>query len=232
VPVVDVERQARWRTRLAKEHPLRPDESFALLADYGIAIAATRRVDSADAAVVAAREIGYPVVMKTAAALAHKSDVGGVVLGVGDDDQVRAGYAQLADAHGVAVTIHATAPAGVEVMVGVIRDVYLGPLVVVGAGGVLAELVRDTAVLLPPFGAERARNALQPLAISELLAGWRGGPAADLASLVDVVVAVGALAYEVGDQLTALDVNPVVVGPGGAVAVDVFVERTPRVRTD
>ena len=67
--------------------PLRPDESFALLADYGIPVAAMRQVDSADAAVVAAHEIGYPVVMKTAAALAHKSDVGGVVLGVADDDR-------------------------------------------------------------------------------------------------------------------------------------------------
>ena len=74
---------------------------------------------------------------------------------------MRAHYARLADAHGAEVTIHATAPAGIEVMVGVDRDVYLGPLVVVGAGGVLAELVRDTAVLLPPFGAERARDALQ-----------------------------------------------------------------------
>ena len=170
--------------------------------------------------------------MKTAAAVVHKSDVGGVVLGIGDDDQVRERYAQLATAHGVAVTIHATAPPGIEVMVGVTRDVYLGPLVVVGAGGVLAELVRDTAVLLPPFGAERAHEALQRLTISELLAGWRSAPAADLACLVDVVVGIGALAHEIGDQLAALDVNPVVAGPAGAVAVDVFVERTARVRTD
>jgi acyl-CoA synthetase (NDP forming) len=231
-PAVDVKRQARWRTRLANEQSLRPDESFALLADYGIPIAAIRRVDSADAAVVAAHEIGYPVVMKTAAALVHKSDVGGVVLGVADDDQVRAHYARLADAHGVEVTIHATAAAGIEVMVGVTRDVYLGPLVVVGAGGVLAELVRDTAVLLPPFGAERAHDALQRLTISELLAGWRGAPPADLAGLVDVIAAVGAIAHEVGDRLAALDVNPVVVGPGSAVAVDVFVEGTPGVRTE
>jgi acyl-CoA synthetase (NDP forming) len=231
-PAVDVERQARWRTRLANDQPLRPDEPFALLADYGIPIAAMRQVDSAGAAVAAACEIGYPVVMKTAAALAHKSDVGGVVLGIGDDDQVHASYALLADAHGGAVTVHATAPTGIEVIVGVTRDVYLGPLVVVGAGGVLAELVRDTAVLLPPFGAERAHDALQRLTISELLAGWRGAPPADLARLVDVIVGVGVLAYEIGDQLAALDVNPVVAGTRGAVAVDVFVERTARVRTD
>ncbi len=231
-PAVDFERQARWRTRLADERALRPDESYALLADYGIPIAAMRQVGSADAAVVAAREIGYPVVMKTAAAVMHKSDVGGVVLGVGDDEHVRARYAQLTDAHDAEVTVHATAPAGIEVMVGVTRDVYLGALVVVAAGGVLAELVKDTAVLLPPFGAVRAREAVERLTLSELLAGWRGAVPADLASLVDVMAAVGAIAYEIGDRLNALDVNPVVVGPGGAVAVDVFVEGTLRVRTE
>ncbi len=231
-PPVDVDRRSRWRARLAESEPLRPVESFALLADYGVPFAPVRQVASADAAVGAAREIGYPVVMKTAAPLAHKSDVGGVVLGVVDDEQVRATYARLADALGPAVTVHATAPAGIEVVVGVVRDAYLGPLVVVGAGGVLAELVRDTAVLLPPFARERARTALAALAISELLAGWRGSAAADLAGLVEVIVAVGALAYEVGDLLAALDVNPVVVGPAGAVAVDVLVEGTPSVCTD
>ncbi len=84
VPAVDGERQARWRTRLADEQPLSADESFALLADYGIPTASMRQVESVEAAVAAAHEIGYPVVMKTAAALAHKSDVGGVELGVGD----------------------------------------------------------------------------------------------------------------------------------------------------
>jgi acyl-CoA synthetase (NDP forming) len=232
-PLVDVERQARWRTRLADPTPLRADESFALLADYGLPVVHTRQVDSSAAAVAAAQAIGCPVVVKTAAStLAHKTDVGAVVLGVRDDDHVHAVYDQLAAQFGPEVTVSATAPAGVEIALGLAPDPYLGLLVVVGAGGIHAELVQDIAVLLPPLTAERVHRALQSLVVSDLLAGRRGRPPADVESLVDAVVALGLLAWELGDDVTALDVNPIVASPSGVVAVDVFVERTPSVRTE
>ncbi len=233
VPPVDAARAERWRTRLADPTPLRADESFALLGAYGIPAVPTRQIDSSRAAVAAAREIGYPVVMKSAApGLAHKNDVGGVVLGVAGDDDVRAAYERLAANLGPHVTVSATAPAGVEIALGLAPDPYLGLLVVVGAGGVDAELIRDTAVLLPPVTAERAHRALDSLVIRALLAGWRGRPPAHLPSLVDAIVALGVLASELGGAVRALDINPIIAGPDGAVAVDAFVERTTDVRTD
>jgi acyl-CoA synthetase (NDP forming) len=232
-PSVDAARADRWSSRLRAATPLRADESFDLLGDYGIPVVPTRQVGTCADAITAARAVGYPVVMKAAApGVAHKSDLGGVVLGVSGDDQVRAAYDRLAANLGPEVTVSATAPAGVEIALGLVRDPYLGLLVVVGAGGVEAELVRDTAVLLPPITAERAHRALQSLAIRDLLAGWRGRAPAHLPSLVDAVVALGVLALELGDAVTALDVNPIIAAPSGAVAVDVFVERTTSVRTE
>ena len=231
-PAIDGERQARWRRRLSDSAPLRPDESFALLADYGVPVVATQQVGACAAAVAAANAIGYPVVLKTAAeTVAHKTEAGGVVLGLRDDDQVRAAYGRLCADLGPVVTVSATAPVGAEVALGIVRDHYLGPLVVVGAGGIHAELIRDTAVLLAPFTPERALRAVQSLAIGDLLAGVRGRPPADLQSLVDAIVALGTMACELGHEFVALDVNPIIAGPRGAVAVDVFVERTASVRT-
>ena len=223
----------RWRTRLADPTPLRADESFALLGAYGIPAVPTRQIDSSRAAVAAAREIGYPVVMKSAApGLAHKNDVGGVVLGVAGDDDVRAAYERLAANLGPHVTVSATAPAGVEIALGLAPDPYLGPLVVVGAGGVDAELIRDTAVLLPPVTAERAHRALDSLVIRALLAGWRGRAAGASAVARRRDRRVRRARIGTRRPVRALDVNPIIAGPDGAVAVDAFVERTTDVRTD
>ena len=114
-------------------------------------------------------------------------------------------------------------PAGVELSVGLVRDDALGPMVVVAAGGVLVELLSDRAVALPPLSRDGARRMVDRLRIRPLLDGFRGSPPADVEALVDVVVAVSHLAHERGDELAALDLNPVIVSPEGAVAVDVLV---------
>ena len=99
----------------------------------------------------------------------------------------------------------------------------LGPLVVLGAGGVLVEVLRDRVVALPPIDLARAERLVDRLACRPLLDGVRGAPAADLPAVWSAVVALGQLAVELGDRLAALDVNPVIAGPDGAVAVDVLV---------
>ncbi|WP_264001243.1 acetate--CoA ligase family protein, partial [Mycobacterium pseudoshottsii] len=164
--------------------------------------------------------IGYPVAVKTAA-LQHKSDVGGVRLGVTGKTGLRAAYRDLARL-GPAVTVSAMAPPGVEVSVGFVRDPAFGPLVVVAAGGTLVELLADRVLACPPLSRGRARELLNGLRIRPLLDGWRGGPPADVDALLDVVVAVGQMAVDLADRYTAVEANPVIVSPTGAVAVDVL----------
>lgn len=192
-----------------------------MLADYGVPVVPTRRVCQIDAAVAAADALGYPVVLKTAEpAIAHKSDVGGVLLGVVD---VEAAYRTLCDRFGPHVLVSATAAPGVEIALGIVRDPQLGPLVVVAAGGVLAELMHDRVVALPPVDSRRARDILDRLKIGVLLGGFRGAPPADVDALVAAICALGVLAVELGDVLAAFDVNPLIVSSQGAVAVDALV---------
>ena len=227
----DLEREATWRRRLAAG-PLQGDDAFALLRAYGIATPASRAVSSAEEAAAAAREIGFPVVCKTdEPSVAHKSDVGGVVLGITDPAAAAAAYADLAARLGPRVVVSAMAPAGVELALGVVRDPHLGPLVVVGAGGVLVELLGDRSVRMAPVDEDGARDAVARLRVSALLDGVRGAPPADRDALVGAVVAVSRLAAELGEALDALDVNPLRCGPYGCLALDALVEvRSPDAR--
>jgi acyl-CoA synthetase (NDP forming) len=194
------------------------------LAAYGIPTPAERAVTTEDDAVGAATEIGFPVVLKTAApGITHRSDVAGVAVGLTDEGAVRTAYADLAARLGPAATVHQQVPAGVELSVGSVRDPALGPMVVVAAGGVLVELLGDRAVGLPPLTRDAARRMLGRLRLRPLLDGFRGAPPADVDALVDLVVAVSRLARDHGDRLDALDLNPVIATAEGAVAVDVLV---------
>jgi acyl-CoA synthetase (NDP forming) len=220
---VDVARRQRGRDRLSGMNS--GATALELLADYGLSVVASRGATNEDDAVAAAAAIGYPIVVKTdEPSISHKSDVRGVLLGLTDEAAVRTAYRDLSRRLGPRVLVCATAAAGVELTFGVVRDPQLGPLVVVAAGGVLTELLRDRAVALPPLSRQRAENLLSRLRIRPLLDGWRGAPAADLDAVVDAIVAIGQLAAELGDRLDALDVNPLIVGPSGAVAVDALVE--------
>jgi hypothetical protein len=116
------------------------------------------------------------------------------------------------------------APAGVELALGIVSDPLLGPLVVVGAGGVLVELLSDRSVGLPPLDAARAGRMLDRLRMRPLLDGFRGAPAADLDAVQAAIVQLSQLATELGDVIAALDVNPLSCGPAGVLALDVLVE--------
>ncbi len=222
-PAADGARRERW-TRVitaGEAHGARLEE---LLRDYGIAAARTRAAGTAAGALAAAAEIGYPVVLKTGEPrIAHKSDAGGVVLGLPDPDALRAAYEDLAERLGRRVLVCETIPAGPELSLGLARDHELGLLLVVGAGGVLVELLADRAVALPPVSAAQAHRMLGTLRASRLLAGLRGQPAADLDAVAAAITGLSQLAAELGGVLEAVDINPLICGPGGAVAVDALV---------
>jgi acetate---CoA ligase (ADP-forming) len=216
----DASRRSRWQATVEKGD-LSGSEALALLRDYGIATPGSRDVNTRGGAVDAARSLGFPVVMKTnEPGISHKSDVGGVVLELEDEAGVGAAYDDLAARFGPLVLVSAMVPAGVELALGVVDDPMLGPLVVVGAGGVLVEVLRDRAVLLPTSDRERARSALDRLSIRPVLDGVRGAAPVALESVVDAVVAMSQLAVELGPALSAFDVNPLVCTEDGAMAVD------------
>jgi acetate---CoA ligase (ADP-forming) len=214
----------RWRRRLASPAPLTASESFQLLADYGIPVALTLAAASLPEAVTAAERIGWPVALKTAAGgVAHKSDAGGVRLAITDAGMLVAAYAEMSRSLGPEVTVSAMVPPGAELALGIVRDPQFGPLVMAGAGGVLVELLADRVFGLPPLNETRAQDMLGRLKARRLLDGFRGTPASNVASVADAIVRLSALAADVGDLISGLDVNPLVAGPSGCVAVDVLV---------
>ena len=224
-PAVDTARRDRWRARLA-DGPLPAAEGFRLLADYGLEVAEIRPADHEGALLAAASELGYPVVLKTDEDIAHKTDVGGVVVGIGDDQELVETYRELASRLGPRVIVCRQVAPGVEVLVGAVRDPSLGLLLVVGPGGVLVEYVADRAAALPPAGAEHARTLLGRTMVERLLLEPRHGAAADIDAVAAAIAALSQLATELGDSLDAIEINPLVCSAAGAVAVDVHLEQT------
>ena len=186
-------------------------------------------VTSAAAAVRAAGLVGYPVVMKASGGqLAHKTELGLVKVGLTSASQVRDAYRDLTDIARYeqidldGILVCQMVGRGVEMVVGVTRDELFGPTVTVGLGGVLVEVLNDTAVRVPPFGEREARSMLDELRGRALLDGVRGAPPADVDALVEVVLRVQRMALELDGDLAELDINPLMVLPRGqgAVALD------------
>ncbi len=228
-PPADPARLARAR-RLLASAPAGGAAQLALLGEYGIATPRTERVTSADEAIAAAARIGYPVVLKTdERGIAHKSDAGGVLLGIADEANLATAYRDLATRLGPAALVCQTAPAGVELALGLVTDPDLGPLVVVGVGGVLVELIAERAVALPKLAVEQAASLLDSPRVRTLLAGVRGAAPADLGAITAAIAGLAELASELGEHIEALDINPLICGPDGAVAVDaLIIPRPPR----
>jgi acetyl-CoA synthetase len=209
----------RARGRTLPEH-----EGKAALGAYGVPVPRSRIV-TADKAASAARALGFPVVMKAAGAFEHKSDIGGVILDVRTVADAVAAAERLSQISRTVLVEEMVTDAVAEVLVGVTVDPQFGALLVLGAGGVLAELLQDTATLLPPFTSAAVQEGLGRLSVGRLLGGYRGRPPGDLPALVRAVLACARYAQDNVDRLLELDLNPVIVRPAGlgAVAVDALV---------
>jgi acetate---CoA ligase (ADP-forming) len=219
----DPVRRQRWARALSGGPP-GGEVLFDLLRDYGIPAVRARSATTAAGVLHAAEEVGYPVVLKTDEPhIAHKSDVGGVRLHLADPGALAAAYDDLVERLGPRVLVCETAAPGTELALGLTRDPALGPLLVIGAGGVLIEILSERAVVLPPITRPRARVVLDRLRLAPVLAGARGQEAADLGAVADAITGLSALACDLGDVLSALDINPLICGPHGAVAADVLV---------
>jgi acetate---CoA ligase (ADP-forming) len=221
-PAAPGPRRQRWAPVLSAGPP-GGAVLFDLLRDYGIPAVRARAADTRAGALAAAAEIGYPVVLKTdEPGIAHKSDVGGVRLGLPGPEATGAAYDDLAARLGPRVLVCQTAAPGTELALGLVRDAALGPLLVISAGGVLIEIFSERTVVLPPVTRSTAREVVARLRLADVLAGARGQRPADLDAIAGAIAGLSELAADLGDLLDALDINPLICGPSGAVAADVL----------
>ena len=191
------------------------------LAKAGLTFGAARRVETRDATVAAAAEIGYPVVLKALGAL-HKSEGGGVVAGIAGPEELASVYDELAERlspDAFSVERAEDTGAGFELLVGARRDPRFGPAVVVGAGGIHTELLRDKAVALAPIEAGEAEGLLRSLACAPLLEGARGRPALDVGAAAEAVAALSRFAAA-HPEVAEVEMNPLLVRTRGAVGLD------------
>jgi hypothetical protein len=187
---------------------------------------------SADNAILAAREIGYPVVLKLSAAdVQHKSDIGGVMLNIASDNELRRAHARLAQNFEKArpgkkleqVLVAEQVSGGIELVLGVQRDPEVGPVLMFGSGGILLELHKDVSFGAVPPPLWQVKAMIERTTAGKLLKGYRGMPPADETSVLAALTALGRLAHDLGDRVESIDVNPFVALPDGAVALDALV---------
>ncbi len=210
-------------------------QSKQVLAAYGIKSSKDVLCNSAAEAVKAAGAIGYPVVMKVSSPdLLHKSDLGLVKVGVASARDVRAAYDELTTRAKRAggkqvrldgVLVSELVSGGVETVVGISQDDLFGPVVMAGLGGIFVEVLGDVTFRVPPFGDDQAAAMLTELAGEKMLDGVRGAKPADRAALVAVIMKVQRMAMDLADVIGELDINPLVVKPRGAVALDALIVR-------
>jgi acetyl-CoA synthetase len=192
------------------------------LAQYGVTIP-RGMLASPEAAAQAAAQLGFPVVMKASAAdLEHKSEVGGVALNIRSIDEAQAAAERLSSLAPNLLIEEMLSDGIAEILVGVTLDPQFGQVLVVGSGGILTEVMKDSSLLLPPWDDKSVRGALEQLSAAQLMKGFRGKPAGDLDALVSLILGVARFAEDHIESLIELDVNPIIVRPRGrgACAVD------------
>jgi acetyltransferase len=216
--------------RAGGRHTLDEQDSKALLASFGIETAIGLFARSAMEARQAALQLGFPVVLKVRAdGITHKSDVGGVLLGLATVDDVERGFEAIAARLverapqarflGVLVQKMVVRPHGRELIVGLARDPTFGPVINFGMGGVAVEVFRDAAVAVPPLNAFLARDLISRTRVSRMLDAFRGAPAVDIDKVIEVLLRVSELACEI-PAVTELDINPLLADEQGVIALD------------
>lgn len=226
-PAADAAVIERWRRRLAAPGVIGEAELLGLLAAAGVPAVAATQVDDERALRALAPDLEYPVVLKSAQpGLAHKSDAGGVLLNIAGPEALLAAYAALCRRFGPAATVApmVTAP-GVEMILGMSTDAQFGPVVLVGIGGIHAELLHDAVTLLPPFDAASVERRLDKLKLRRLLDGVRGCPELDVAAFCRAAAAFSVLVPQVAELAREIDINPIKVLQRGCIALDALLVR-------
>jgi acyl-CoA synthetase (NDP forming) len=225
--------EERLKIETALEALVPDDELSALEAIEAAGIAAVKRrvATSLQDAIVAAETIGYPVVLKTAEAVAHKTEVNGVWLDIRDGAMLERAYNDLSTRIGPRVLVASMLKGGIELALGAVIDPVAGPMVMVAAGGVMAELLADRQFALAPVSKDEARDMLRALKISPTFEPWRGKPGIDLDAVASAIASLSQMIAEYSHSISAIDINPVIATPSGMVAVDALFSRADAAHT-
>jgi acyl-CoA synthetase (NDP forming) len=199
-------------------------ESKALLARNGVPIPSGRVICSVEDAIVAAGELGFPIVVK-ALGVTHKTEVGGVKVALGSAEEVSAAVKEMSDLSATFLIEKMVDGVVAELIVGVACDEQFGPYILVGSGGIQVEMLKDSLQLLLPTTRKRVLQALSQLKCAPLFTGYRGAPAADLNAAADVILAVAHMVEAAPSSIIELDINPLMLlAEGqGVVAADALI---------
>jgi acyl-CoA synthetase (NDP forming) len=214
----------KWRELLAVDNTLDEMQSLSLMRDFNLPVSDCAIVSNEAEAVLAANNTGYPLALKTAMpGMLHKSEHHGVFLGVSSEAELVEKYNNLLDRIGARALISPMAKPGIEMILGVRRDPQFGPVVMIGFGGTLAEVLRDVIFALPPFDAAYARRCVDRLRLRELLNGVRGKESVDVDAFCRMAAMFSSMVHTLRDELQEVDVNPVIVSRDHCTAVDALV---------
>jgi acyl-CoA synthetase (NDP forming) len=198
-------------------------ESKQILSEYGIRVSKEQIANSLDQALEVADEIGFPVVLKTAAGVTHKTEVSGIHLNLTNPEELISAYKDLESRLGTRVVVQEMISDGVELLIGVIDDQQFGSLLMVGFGGILVEVMKDTQLIWLPTDQGKVEGAIRGLRFAEILGGVRGQEKSDLNAIVETILRLAHFALDCGDLIAELDINPLIAGSKGVVVVDALI---------
>jgi acetate---CoA ligase (ADP-forming) len=223
-PIAPAGAVERWRPQLAAAGGLDEASALSMLEDFGVPANRCRIVCDEAAVEAAAAAMTFPVVLKTATPkIMHKTERQGVILDIGTAAELRSAYRELAHRLGPRAVVAPMVEGGLEMILGARHDPQFGPVVVLGFGGIHAEVLRDVVFVLPPFDSAAARRKIERLQMRPLLDGRRGKPPYDVAGFCEVAARFSAMVHALGHDLQEVDVNPLLLSSDGCIAVDALV---------
>ena len=219
----DREKILQWKNKLGHSlgSAVSSADGFDLLADFGVQSALFARISSESDLIAFVGAQKVPVVLKLDdPAIPHKSETGGVILNIASEQKAVDSYRQLKRSHPYAPIVAQVQLTGLELILGMTTDENFGPMVTIGFGGIFAEVFQDSLILPPPLDSDVTMKALKSLRCFPILAGARGKTPADLDALLQTIECFGRLAMSTDGIVSEIEINPLMVGPNGAIAVD------------
>ena len=222
---LNADKMKKYQGQLEKSDFVSEADALNMFFDLGLNANQSNIVANEEELVSTAKEMGFPLVLKTAVEdVYHKSELSGVYLNIDTEEKLRSSYKELQEKlPGNALLAKMVQSEGVEMIVGMTTDQQLGPMVTIGFGGYYAEAMNDAITLMPPFSKEMAKNALSKLKMKTLLEGYRGSKPADLDAFAEFASRFSVIAVELSNQVCEIDLNPVILGNDNCIAVDALI---------
>ena len=222
---LNADKLKKYQGQLKKSDFVSEADALNMFFDLGLNANQSKIIANEEELVSTAKEMGFPLVLKTAVEdVYHKSELSGVCLNIDTEEKLRSSYKELQEKlPGNALLAKMVQSEGVEMIVGMTTDQQLGPMVTIGFGGYYAEAMNDAITLMPPFSKEMAKNALSKLKMKTLLEGYRGSKPADLDAFAEFASRFSVIAVELSNQVCEIDLNPVILGNDNCIAVDALI---------